>query len=80
MAQRAWRVCYNLHSNDWNDEPEYIAVPYDIVGESKSGNAFLVERTDWYGKKHQHYIPKAYFYWSKEEADAVAYRKMWGLG
>ena len=42
--RRAWRVCDNPHSNDWNDEPEYIAVPYDIVGESKNGKAYLVER------------------------------------
>lgn len=56
--RRAWRVCDNPHSNDWNDEPEYIAVPYDIIGESKNGKAYLVERAGWHGKKHQHYIPK----------------------
>lgn len=78
MAKRVWRVCSNPHSNDWNDEPEYIAVPYDIIGESKNGKAFLVERAGWHGKKHQHYIPKADFYSSKEEADAAAYKRTWG--
>lgn len=77
-AKRAWRVCYNPHSNDWNDEPEYIAVPYDIIGESKRGKAFIVERAGWHGKKHQHLLPKSEFFFSKEEADAAAHRKTWG--
>lgn len=70
--RRAWRVCDNLHSNDWNDEPEYIAVPYDIIGESKNGKAYLVERAGWHGKKHQHHIPKSEFIWDKEEAEQAA--------
>lgn len=77
MAKRAWRICSNPHSNDWNNEPEYIAVPYDIVGESKNGKAFLVERAGWHGKKHQHYIPKTDFYWNKREAEAAAHEKTW---
>lgn len=75
--RKAWRVCDNPRSNDFNDEPTYIAVPYTIIGESKSGKAYLVERNGWHGKKHQHYIPKREFFFSKEEAEAAAYKKTW---
>lgn len=73
--RKAWRVCSNPKSNDFNDEPEYIAVPYTIVGKSKSGKAYLVERNGWHGKKHQHYLPKREFFFSKEDAEAVARQK-----
>lgn len=73
--KRMWRVCYNPHSNDWNKAPEYIAVPYDIVGESKSGKAYIVERAGWHGKKYQHMLPKREFFFTKEEAERSAREK-----
>lgn len=75
MSRRAWRVCVNPRSNDWNNEPEYIAVPYDIVGESRNGKSFLVERSGWHGKKHRHYIAKHEFFFTKEEAETASRKK-----
>lgn len=77
--RKAWRVCENPRSNDFNDEPTYIVVPYTIIEESKNGKAYLVERNGWHGKKHQHYIPKCEFFFTKEEAETAAYRKTWGI-
>lgn len=74
-AWKAWRVCSNPHSNGFNGEPEYIAVPYTIIGKSKKGKAYLVERNGWHGKKHRHYLPKREFFFSKEEAEAAARKK-----
>ena len=74
--RKAWRVCSNPHSHDYfSDEPEYIAVPYTILGESKRGKSYLVERNGWHGKKHPHYLPKREFFFSKEEAEAAARKK-----
>ena len=78
MVRKVWRVCDNPHSNDFNDEPEYIAVPYTIIRESRSGKAYLVERNGWHGKKHQHYIPKRKFFFTKEEAEDAAHKKTYG--
>ena len=75
--RKAWRVCDNPRRNDFNDEPTFIAVPYTIIGESKNGKSYLVERNGWHGKKHQHYIPKREFFFNKEEAEAAAHKKTW---
>lgn len=65
---RVWRVCDNPKCNDWNKEPEKIAVPYAIIDERK--NSYNVVRMGWgYGKKQQHCIPKEQFYFSEEEAE-----------
>lgn len=67
---RVWRICYNLRSNDWNDEPEKIIVPYAIIDERK--NSYNVVRMGWgYGKKQQHCLPKNQFYFSPEEAEVA---------
>lgn len=68
-GKRAWRICINPRSNDFNKEPDYIVVPYTIIGESKNGKSYLVERNGWHGKRHQHYIPKREFFFSKEGAE-----------
>lgn len=65
----AWRICDNPRSNDWNTEPEKIIVPYTVLGESKRGNAYLVERNGWHGKRHQHYIAKREFFFDKQLAE-----------
>lgn len=67
---KAWRVGENPNANDWNDEPWYKITPYTILGESKSGKAYLVERNGWHGKKHQHYVPKRELYLDYSEAEA----------
>ena len=74
----AWRICNNPRSNDWNTEPEYIIVPYAIIGQSKSGGSYLVERNGWHGKRHQHYIPKREFYHTIEEAEDALKDRMKG--
>lgn len=67
---RVWRICENPRSNDWNDEPEKIVVPYAIIAEKPK--SYLVVRMGWgYGKKQQHHIPKEPFYFSPEEAEAA---------
>jgi hypothetical protein len=68
VNRKAWRICDNPKYNDWNDEPEKIVVPYTIINETDK--AYLVERNGWHGKKHQHYIPKGQFYFTKEKAEA----------
>ena len=35
ILRRMWRICNNPRSNDWNDEPEHLAVPYEILEEKK---------------------------------------------
>jgi len=71
---RLYRVCTNPHSNDWNDEPEYISVPYDVIRETPK--AYEVVRAGWgTGKKQRHFIPKDQFYSTKEECDKACLKK-----
>jgi len=68
--KKAYRICNNPHCNDWNDEPERIAVPYYIMAEKEK--AYLVVRAGWgFGKKQQHHLPKREFYETKEECEAA---------
>jgi hypothetical protein len=71
----AWRVCDNPRCNDWNDELEKIVVPYTILGESKSGKSYLVERNGWHGKRYQHYISKGEIFFVKEDAENALRRE-----
>ena len=67
---RVWRICDNPRSNDWNDEPEKIVVPYAIIKENPK--TYTVVRMGWgYGKKQRHGLPKEQFYFSPEEAEAA---------
>lgn len=67
---KAWRVGENPKANDWNDEPWYKITPYTILGVSKSGKSYLVERNGWHGKRYQRYIPKRDLYLNYSEAEA----------
>lgn len=44
---KARRIIVNIHSNDWNDEPEYKLQKVRIYGENKNGKSYIV---DSYGK------------------------------
>ena len=54
----------NPNSNDFNNEPEFIEVPYD-VWECKDGKC-LVNRRGWNGKKHRHYVNEKDIHFLKE--------------
>lgn len=64
--KRLYRKVFNVNSNDWNDEPEFIVIPYTIWGEKK--NSYVVTRAGWDGKKQRHLIPKRELFENKEEA------------
>ena len=53
----------NPKSNDFNREPEYIEVPYDVWG--CSGGKCLVNRAGWDGPKHRHYINESELHFKK---------------
>ena len=57
----AYRIIPNKNHNDFNKEPEYIKAKYFIVGESKDGESWLVEKAGWQGKRNRHYIKKSEF-------------------
>ena len=42
ILRRMWRICNNPRSNDWNDEPEHLAVPYEILEEKKGDRKSVV--------------------------------------
>ena len=66
-GDKVYRNVFNQKCNDWNDEPEYIAIPYEIINETEK--SFLVVRSGWgKGKKQQHHLPKNEFYPTKEIA------------
>ena len=67
---KAWRVGENPKANDWNDEPWYKITPYTILGVSKSGKSYLVERNGWHGKRYQRYIPKRDLYVNYSESES----------
>lgn len=56
-----YRIMTNPRSNDFNSEPSEIKVKYYVLGESKNGKTWLVERAGWFGKKYQHYVKKSEF-------------------
>lgn len=64
--KRLYRKVINRNSNDFNDEPEYIAIPYTIWGEQ--GKKYVVTRASWDSKKQRHLIPKTELFKTKEEA------------
>lgn len=70
ILRRMYRICYNRKSNDWNDEPEYIAVPYEILEEKKG--SYVCVRAGWHKKN---ILAKREFFDSKEECEAEIRRK-----
>ena len=70
ILRRMWRICVNQHANDWNDEPEKIAVPYEILEEKK--RSYLCIRAGW----HQpNVLPKIDFFSTKEECEEAIRRR-----
>lgn len=70
IIKRMWRICNNPHSNDWNDEPEHIAVPYEILEEKRK--SFVCMRAGWHQKN---VIAAKEFYRTKEECLAAIIEK-----
>lgn len=64
--KKLYRKVINRGANDWNDEPEYIAIPYTIWGEKTK--SFVVTRAGWDSKKQRHLLPKKEFFKTKYEA------------
>lgn len=70
ILRRMWRICNNPRCNDWNDEPEYIAVPYEILEEKKK--SYVCIRAGWHQKN---ILAKREFYRTKEECQAAIVEK-----
>lgn len=70
ILKRMWRICNNPRCNDWNDEPERIAVPYEILEEKKK--SYLCMRAGWH---QQSVLAKNEFYDSKEACEAEIRRR-----
>ena len=68
--RRMWRICSNPRSNDWNNEPEHLAVPYEILEEKKK--SFVCMRAGWHQKN---VLAKREFYRTKEECQAAIVEK-----
>ncbi len=65
---RKYRICHNPKCNDWNDEPEYIPVPYDIC--ASDGKNYICMRAGWHQKNT---LPINQFFNTKEEClDAIS--------
>lgn len=65
ILRRMWRICNNPRCNDWNDKPEHIAVPYEILEEKEK--SYVCIRAGW----HQiHILAKKDFFDSKELCEA----------
>ncbi len=65
MLKRMWRICNNPHCNDWNDEPEHIAVPYEILEEKK--RSYVCMKAGWHKKN---ILAKNEFFETKEACEA----------
>lgn len=70
ILKRMWRICVNRRCNDWNDEPEHIAAPYDILEEKQK--SYVCFRAGWHQKN---VLAKAEFYESKEECEEEIRRR-----
>ena len=66
ILRRMWRICSNPRSNDWNDEPEHLAVPYEILEEKEK--SYVCMRAGWHQKN---VLAKREFYRTKEECLAA---------
>lgn len=70
ILRRMWRICNNPRCNDWNDELEHIAVPYEILEEKKKSYVYI--RAGWHQKN---VLAKQDFFDSKEACEAEIRRK-----
>lgn len=48
ILKRMYRICSNPRCNEWNDEPEYIVVPYEILEEKEK--SYVCMRAGWHQK------------------------------
>lgn len=71
ILRRMWRICNNPRCNDWNDEPEHIAVPYEILEEKEK--SYICIRAGWHQKN---ILAKQEFFESKEACEAEIKRKV----
>lgn len=70
VLKRMYRICNNPRSNDWNEEPEKIAVPYEILEDK--GKSYVCMRAGW----HQiNVLSKEEFFESKELCEEEIKRK-----
>lgn len=70
ILKRMWRICNNPRCNDWNNEPEHIAVPYEILEEKEK--SYVCIRAGWH---QQNVLAKNEFYDSKEACEAEIRRR-----
>lgn len=65
ILKRVWRICRNPRSNDWNNEPEHIAVPYEVLEEKRK--SYVCIRAGWHQKN---ILAMREFFESKELCEA----------
>lgn len=70
ILKRMWRICRNPRSNDWNNEPDHIAVPYEILEEKEK--SYICMRAGWHQKN---VIAKSEFFESKDLCEVEIKRK-----
>lgn len=70
ILKRMYRICSNPRCNDWNDEPEHIAVPYEILEENEK--SYVCMRAGWHQKN---VLAKSRFFDTKEECKSEIRKK-----
>lgn len=70
ILRRMWRICSNPKCNDWNNEPDHLAVPYEILEERKK--SYVCMRAGWH---QENVLAKTEFYRTKEECQAAIVEK-----
>lgn len=70
IIKTMYRICKNPRCNDWNNEPEHLAVPYHIIKEKKK--SYVCMRAGWHQKN---VMAKKEFYGTPEECTAAIIEK-----
>ncbi|MCM1102024.1 MAG: hypothetical protein NC398_11640 [Acetatifactor muris] len=70
VLKRMYRIRRNPRYTDWNNEPEKIVVPYEILEERS--NSYVCMRAGWHQKN---VLAKREFYRTKEECQAAIVEK-----
>lgn len=71
ILKRMYRICSNPRCNGWNDEPEYIAVPYEILEEKEK--SYVCMRAGWHQKN---ILAMTEFFESKELCEEEIRRRV----
>lgn len=71
ILKRMYRICSNPRCNDWNDEPEHIAVPYEILEEKEQ--SYVCMRAGWHQKN---VLAKREFFENKEDCEKEIRRRV----